>query len=125
VAIESAGTHGFHVGKAPDRRAEEAARRRGYAMADLRARQVGPADLATFDYVIAMDEANYASVEELTDGASRARLVLLMDYVEDAPRRDVPDPYYGGPNGFEEVLDLVEAASDAVIAALRRDHGLA
>ncbi len=124
IAIDSAGTHGFHVGKGPDRRAQEAARGRGYAMADLRARQIAREDLATYDYVIAMDEANLEDVQRLADCASRARVTRLLDFLGEPPQRDVPDPYYGGPNGFEEVLDLVEAASDALLERVRRDHGL-
>ncbi len=124
IAIDSAGTHGFHVGRGPDRRAEEAARARGYAMADLRARQIEAEDLATYDYVIAMDEANLEDVQRLADRASRARVARLLDFLSEPPQRDVPDPYYGGPNGFEQVLDLVEAASDALIERVRRDHGL-
>lgn len=124
IDIDSAGTQGFHVGRGPDQRAEEAARARGYAMGDLRARQVEAEDLATCDYVIAMDEANLEDVRRLADRASRARITRLLDLLTDPPRRDVPDPYYGGPNGFEEVLDLVEAASDALIERVLRDHGL-
>jgi len=124
IAVDSAGTHGFHVGRGPDQRAQEAARARGYPMADLRARQVDAGDLATYDYVVAMDEANLEDVQRLADRASRARVVRLLDFLSEPMRRDVPDPYYGGPNGFEEVLDLVEAASDALLERVRRDRGL-
>lgn len=124
IEIDSAGTHGFHVGQPPDRRAEQAARARGYTMADLRARQVEPQDLVGFDYVVGMDGANHRDLERLAGEASRARVARLLEFLDEDAPRDVPDPYYGGPNGFEEVLDLVEAASDALLDYVRRRHAL-
>lgn len=128
IEVDSAGTHGFHVGQAPDRRSTEAAARRGYDLTDLRARQVEAADLTTFDYVLAMDGGNLAMLQALmsTGGVSapRARLGLLLDFVEDVAGEDVPDPYYGARNGFEEVLDLVERGAEQVLARVRQQHGL-
>ena len=124
IRIESAGTHGFHVGHGADRRAQEAARRRGYAFDDLRARQIEPGDLARFDYVLAMDRDNLAHVEGMREAGGGAEVALLLDYTSDFAGRDVPDPYYGALNGFEEVLDLVEAGTDALLAHLRERHGL-
>lgn len=128
IEVDSAGTHGFHVGQAPDRRSAEAAARRGYDLSDQRARQIEAADLGTFDYVLAMDGGNLAMLQALmsTGGISapRARIGLLLDYVEDAAGQDVPDPYYGARNGFEEVLDLVESGAEQFLAHLRRQHGL-
>lgn len=125
IRIDSAGTHGFHVGHPPDRRSAEAARGRGYEIGDLRARQVEEADLARFDYVLAMDSENLRMLEALLPaGQRRAELGLLLDYAAEIADREVPDPYYGAVNGFEAVLDLVEAGSDALLAHIRRRHGL-
>ncbi len=128
IEVDSAGTHGFHVGQAPDRRSASTAARRGYDLSDLRARQVEVADLGAFDYVLAMDEGNLAMLQALmsTGGtnAPRARIGRLLDFVEEAPGQDVPDPYYGANNGFEEVLDLVETSAERLLAHLRHQHGL-
>jgi protein-tyrosine phosphatase len=112
------------VGQSPDRRAQEAALERGYPMSDLRARQVGVEDLTAYDYVLAMDEANYRDLQVLVSPATTARVERLLDYLSDEPETEVPDPYYGGVNGFERVLDLVEGASDALLEHLRHVHRL-
>lgn len=125
ILVESAGTHGYHVGHGPDRRALDAARYRGYEFDDLRARQVEGADFDRFDYVLAMDRDNLAVLERLGAGSSgRARIGLFLDYSPDLAGREVPDPYYGAMNGFEEVLDLIEAGADSLLAHLRRQHGI-
>lgn len=124
VAIDSAGTHDFHVGRGPDRRAYEAARERGYALDDLRARQVDAADLDRFDYVLAMDRDNLAILQRLRGAGARAEVALFLDYAPELAGREVPDPYYGARNGFEEVLDLVEAGAEGLLTHLRRRHGL-
>ncbi|WP_067562122.1 low molecular weight protein-tyrosine-phosphatase [Halofilum ochraceum] len=123
VLVESAGTHDYHVGHGPDRRALEAARDRGYEFDDLRARQVEAADFHRFDYVLAMDRDNLAILDRLGSGGSaRAEIGLFLDYSPDLAGREVPDPYYGAMNGFEEVLDLVEAGADSLLTHLRRQH---
>lgn len=125
ILVESAGTHGYHVGHEPDRRALDAARDRGYEFDDLRARQVEAADFERFDYVLAMDRDNLAILERVgSDGGGRAEIALFLDYSPDLAGREVPDPYYGAMNGFEEVLDLVEAGADSLLAHLRRQHGI-
>ena len=125
VAVDSAGTHDYHVGSAPDRRAREAASGRGYDLSDLRARRVEADDLAAHDYVLAMDAANLAVLESLGRSAGgAAEIGLLLDYADTPGGRDVPDPYYGGANGFEEVLDLVEAASEGLLRHIRARHGI-
>lgn len=125
VRVESAGTHGYHVGAKPDRRARTAALERGYEFDDLRARQVETADFERFDYVLAMDRDNLAMLERLGSGeGGRAEIALFLDYSPDLAGREVPDPYYGAMNGFEEVLDLVEAGADSLLAHLRRQHGI-
>lgn len=124
VAVDSAGTHDYHVGSAPDRRAQEAARGRGYELSDLRARRVESQDLLVHDYVLAMDRANLAILEPMAGPDCRAEIGLFLDYADGPAGRDVPDPYYGGVNGFEEVLDLIEAASDGLLGRLRARHGI-
>ena len=124
IEVDSAGTHGFHVGDAPDERAQAAAAARGYDLSGQRAREVEPADLHAFDFVIAMDRANHAVLESLAGSRARAELALLLDYVRGHEGGDVPDPYYGAINGFEEVLDLAEAAAEGLLEEVRRRHRL-
>ncbi len=119
IEVDSAGTHGYHIGAPPDPRSQQHATRRGYELGALRARQLVAADFEHFDLVLAMDGDNLALAERLCPTAQRHRLKLLMDYAPLAGSPHVPDPYYDGDAGFEEVLDLVEAACDGLIAALR------
>lgn len=122
IEIDSAGTHDYHVGEPPDRRAQAAARRRGVDLSGLRARQLDADDFERFDLLLVMDERNHADALEIA-GARRGlpveRLRLFLDYAPGADTREVPDPYYGGAEGFERVLDLVEEASHGLLAALR------
>ncbi len=116
VQIDSAGTHGYHVGNPPDPRMREAAQRRGFPLTS-RARQVQAHDLQRFDLVLAMDRENLAIIETLDEGdASKrhAQLRLFSHYLGDDWPSDVPDPYYGGQDGFEYVLDMIEAACPAI-----------
>lgn len=122
--VDSAGTHGFHVGAPPDRRAREAAALRGYDLSGLKARQIEQGDLQVYDYVLAMDRHNLGMLEAMRgDNAVRAHLALLMDFAPGNEGTEVPDPYYGGVNGFEEVLDLVERGADGLIEHLRARIG--
>lgn len=118
VEVDSAGTHGYHAGSPPDERAIAAARRRGIDMTALRARRVIPADFERYDLVLAMDEQNYDELRRIAPKAQRERVRLFLDFAPQLQRRDVPDPYYGGATGFEEVLDLVEEAARGLLAAL-------
>lgn len=120
VEVDSAGTHGYHVGAPPDERSQEHALKRGYDLSTLRARKLEANDFARFDLVLAMDDDNLAHAQRLCPPAQRHRLQLLMDYAPHAGNPHVPDPYYGGAAGFDEVLDLVEAACDGLIASLAR-----
>jgi protein-tyrosine phosphatase len=115
VFADSAGTHGYHIGDPPDPRTADAARRRGYPMTGMFARKVSAADFRAFDLVLAMDEGHFRLLRRLAPPASHEKLRLFMDLVREATHRDVPDPYYGGPEGFDEVLDLVEAGIDALL----------
>ena len=117
--VDSAGTAGYHVGEPPDVRAQEAARRRGYDMSSLRARVVEPADFERFDLILAMDRSNLAVLRRRAPATWHERIRLFLEFAPDLGTLEVPDPYYGGPNGFEEVLDLVEAASRGLLNHLR------
>lgn len=119
IEIDSAGTHDYHVGDPPDARAIAAAARRGVDLSPLRARQLEAADFERFDLVLAMDDRNVRDALAFAPVHARERLRLFLDYAPGAPLREVPDPYYGGPSGFEEVLDLVEAASRGLLDTLR------
>ena len=127
VDVDSAGTHGFHVGAPPDSRAQAAAARRGYEIGKLRARKVVAEDFQRFDLLLAMDADNLAELQELAAPELRSRARLFLDFSSSMPGTDVPDPYYGGPVGFERVLDLVEEAVEGLLrelpnlAADRRD----
>jgi protein-tyrosine phosphatase len=115
VFADSAGTHGYHVGEPPDPRTRATAQRRGYPMAGMFARKVSAADFRAFDLVVAMDEGHLRLLRRIAPAGDSEKLRLFMELVRDAAHRDVPDPYYGGPNGFDEVLDLVEAGIDALL----------
>ena len=119
VEVDSAGTADYHVGSPPDRRAITHGERRGLAMKALRGRQVTAADFDVFDIVFAMDEHNLANLERLRPAGSRAQLALFMSCAPEAGVREVPDPYYGSAEGFERVLDLIDAASAGFLASLR------
>lgn len=120
LEIDSAGTAGYHVGELPDQRTRQAAARRGYDLSALRARVVEPDDFEHFDLILAMDRENLRSLEGRAPAHARDRLRLFLEFAPEAGVTEVPDPYYGGPNGFEDVLDLIEAASRGLIEHLRR-----
>ena len=120
ITVDSAGTGGYHVGQPPDPRARAAARRRGIEIGRARARQATAADFRAFDYVLAMDRDNHAHLARLCPPGEERRLGLFLDYAPEFGRDDVPDPYYGGGGGFEEVLDLIEAASRGLLDHIRR-----
>ncbi|NJA06378.1 low molecular weight protein-tyrosine-phosphatase [Methylomonas sp. MED-D] len=118
--IDSAGTHAYHVGDAPDLRAQKAARDRGVELKHLRARKVSAADFAHFDHILAMDSENRESLTELCPPDHRHKIRLFLEYAPHLLEHEVPDPYYGGSYGFERVLDLVEQASEAFLESLRQ-----
>jgi protein-tyrosine phosphatase len=120
IRADSAGIGNWHVGSPPDRRAIQAANRRGYDLTALRARQVELADFARFGWILAMDHANLRELEALRPQEFPGHLGLFLDLAPELGVREVPDPYYGGPEGFEHVLDLVETASAALVERLRR-----
>ena len=122
ILIDSAGTHDYHIGEPPDRRAQQAAQQRGYDMSGLRGRQVEEGDFHRFDYVLAMDQANLAILQRLAPPSGDAQLRLFLDYARHHAEREVPDPYYGGADGFERVLDMVEDAAEGLLQHIRRWH---
>ncbi|KAF0205034.1 MAG: protein-tyrosine, partial [Gallionellaceae bacterium] len=118
IHIDSAGTHDYHIGDAPDTRTLSAAKQRGYDMSQLRGRQVSADDFARFDYVLAMDEANLSILQSLRPHDARSHLGLFLEFAGHHCEREVPDPYYGGAQGFERVLDMVEDASCGLFVGL-------
>lgn len=127
IQADSAGTAAWHEGKAPDARSQQHARVRGYDLSALRARQVKVEDFADFDHIIAMDAANLADVKDLrlqAGESAKARLSLLLDHHPDLQGGDVPDPYYGGAEGFEQVLDQVETACTQLLRSLLKTQGV-
>jgi len=119
IEVDSAGTADYHVDSPPDRRSVAHGERRGLQMKHLRGRQVGREDFDRFDFILAMDDDNLANLQRIRPAGSHARLALLMSYAPQAGSREVPDPYYGGADGFERVLDLVELAADGFIDSVR------
>lgn len=119
VGVDSAGTHAYHVGEAPDPRSCRAAGKRGYDLSQQRARQVSAADFERFDLILAADRHNMTALRAISPPACRARLDYILAPLGKQPPQEVPDPYYGGPHGFDQVLDLIEAASDGWISQLR------
>ncbi|MBB1125125.1 low molecular weight protein-tyrosine-phosphatase [Thiospirillum jenense] len=120
IEISSAGTHAYHIGDPPDMRTQQVAQRRGVNLSNLRARRVRADDIKQFDYVVAMDQDNYRELQAICPDGYQQRLHLLLDFAPELGTREVPDPYYGGPGGFERVFDLVEAAARGLLAEVRR-----
>ena len=118
IRIDSAGTHAYHTGEPPDRRARAAALSRGYALDDIRARRVADEDFAEFDLIVAMDQHNLLNLKDRALEEASSELVLFLEY-SDSHETEVPDPYYGGVSGFERVLDLVEEASRGLLEHIR------
>ncbi|MCX7193098.1 MAG: low molecular weight phosphotyrosine protein phosphatase [Proteobacteria bacterium] len=121
ILIDSAGTHDYHIGHAPDLRSQRAAEQRGYNMSGLRGRQVEPLDFERFDYVLAMDKANLAILQYLAPRGCKKQVGLFLDFSRHHREREVPDPYYGGALGFEYVLDMVEDAAQGLLQHIRQD----
>ncbi len=121
VQVDSAGTHAWHAGSPPDHRSTVHAARRGYDLSTLRAREVVAADFDQFDLILAMDWDNLALLEERCPPDCRRKLGRLTEHCRHHDNPVVPDPYAGGPKGFEQVLDLVEDACDGLVALIRRE----
>ena len=118
IEIDSAGTHDYHVGDEPDRRAQQTAARRGYDLSKLRGRQVSDTDFSEFDYILAMDGHNLANLQRRCPQEHAHKLRLFLEFGHNTVQRDVPDPYYGGTQGFENVLNMVEDAAEGLLAEI-------
>jgi len=123
VLFDSAGTHAYHIGERPDPRAQEAARRRGIEIGRQAARRVEDRDFERFDYIVAMDRDNLAVLESRCPPTHRQKLALMLQYAPHLELDEVPDPYYGGPQGFERVLDLIEAAAEGLLQEILTRQG--
>ncbi len=118
LVIDSAGTHGYHAGHAPDQRSQAEAQKNGYDLSDIESRRVTEEDFYAFDLILAMDQDNLAHLRDMEPDDGRATLRLFLDYHPSRRGEEVPDPYYGGRAGFAHVLDLIEVAADGLLAEL-------
>ena len=120
VKVESAGTHAFHAGEAPDKRAQATAAKRGYDIADLRARQVEDIDFERFDLILAMDWDNLSLLQQTGPKKAHHKLQLLMRFATEHESATIPDPYYGAQQGFDQALDFIEDACAGLLEVARR-----
>jgi len=118
--IDSAGTGSWHVGKAPDRRAQAVAQQRGIDITRYRARQIIPQDFTAFDYLIAMDQQNLADLNQSRPRSSQSSIQLLLDFGEAMTDREVPDPYYGSTVDFELMFDLIEQGAAGLLNHIKK-----
>jgi protein-tyrosine phosphatase len=119
IEIDSAGTHDYHVGEPPDPRTVKAAARRGIDLTSLRARQVQDEDFERFDLILAMDRLNHATLLDRSAPEHHVRIRMLLEFAGETATVDVPDPYYGGAKGFDDVLDLVQSAADGLLGEIK------
>ena len=124
IEIDSAGTHAYHLGEPPDARASSAAARRGLDLTGLRARQATAEDFRTFDYILCMDRENQYHLQQAAPPEFTHKLRLFMEFATAADDLEVPDPYFGGPKGFERVLDMLEDAAQGLLQHIRTDHSV-
>lgn len=117
-SVDSAGTHAYHIGKQADIRSRQMALSRGIDLSNIRARKVMPSDFEHFDHILAMDTDNYNMLIEASPSKYHHKIKLFLDYAPEQNERDVPDPYFGGQNGFVHVFDLVEEASEGFYNAV-------
>ena len=122
IEIDSAGTHAYHIGEPPDRRSQATALRRGFDLSSQQARKVVEQDFEEYTYVLAMDRDNYANLSAICSPDLSHKIKLFLEHGQDMPETEVPDPYYGGANGFEHVLDLIEDASRGLLLHIRQHH---
>ena len=128
IMIDSAGTSNYHPGKAPDERSQRHALKRGYDLSSLRARQLKPQDFLEFDLILAMDHENLSNIQALLQQAQtayaasqiRAKIALMSEYDQNYPKQALPDPYYGGADGFERVLNQCESSSLAWVGIFKQ-----
>lgn len=120
ITVDSAGTHDYQVGRAPDNRAQEAARRRGYDLSSIRARQITLEDFEDFDLLLAMDSNNLGLLKCMCPFEYRSKIRLLMEYARTSKASVIPDPYSRGPKDFDKVLDYIEDACGGLVNVLSR-----
>ncbi len=123
ISTDSAGTHAYHIGSPPDQRAQSAASKRGIDLSTLRGRKVETEDFQQFDYVLAMDNSNFSNLQDVA-GKAVDNLFMFLNFSEKYSETEVPDPYYGGDQGFEHVLDLIEDASKGLLDDIRKKHNI-
>ncbi len=119
IEADSAGTHAYHIGKPPDQRAQTAAARRGVDLSAMRGRQATVEDFHEFDYILAMDWQNLSYLQDQCPEDLRYKVRLFMEFAPDYPNDEVPDPYFGGTNGFDRVLDMIEDAANGLLREIR------
>ena len=122
IEIDSCGTSDWHIGGPPDDRARAEAKSRGISLEDLRARQIAPSDFKTFDYVIGMDDQNIETLTAQCPKENIDKVRLFLSFAPTLNTREVPDPYYGGPDGFGDVFDMIGTASEGLFADIRTHH---
>jgi protein-tyrosine phosphatase len=118
LSVDSAGTLGAHAKQKPDHRAQKAGIARGYSFKGIKARKVTKTDFTQFDLILAMDNDNVSELKKVAPADLQHKIHLMLDFANEHEESQVPDPYYGGARGFDYVLDLVEAASDGILAKL-------
>jgi protein-tyrosine phosphatase len=122
IGVDSAGTHAYHVGEPPDPRSQSTASKRGISLKHLKARKAVSEDFKRFDYILAMDRDNYHGLEKICPIGSEYKLQLFLSYAPNLETDEVPDPYYGGPTGFDRVLDMIEEASNGLLQDIQLRH---
>lgn len=123
IQVDSAGTHAYHIGEPPDSRSQAAALVRGIDLSVQRARRIEAMDFEKFDYILAMDQVNLRDLLQQAKPQAHERIQLFMRFASRWNTDEVPDPYYGGSHGFEQVLDMVEDAAEGLLEHIRREHG--
>jgi protein-tyrosine phosphatase len=121
ITVDSAGTQGYHIGESPDERSVTSATARGYSLGGQAARRVLEQDFHKFDLVLAMDRSHLRHLTAMAPGDTYERVKLFLSYAPNAKVQEVPDPYYGGEKGFDEVIDLIESGSRGLLEAIQRD----
>ncbi|MCW8839400.1 MAG: low molecular weight phosphotyrosine protein phosphatase, partial [Gammaproteobacteria bacterium] len=122
IWVDSAGTHAYHVGETPDPRSQQTALRHGIDLSMQRARRVADEDFERFDYILAMDRDNFTILQRSAPVQHRHKLRMFLEFAPQMNEEEVPDPYYGGANGFDRVYDLVEAAAAGLLEEIRNRH---
>ncbi len=122
IMVDSAGTHAYHVGEPPDPRSQQTALRHGIDLSRQRARRVGLPDFETFDYILAMDRDNYRILMDSAPAEQQHKIRLFLEFAPQRSEEEVPDPYYGGPDGFDRVYEMVEAASNGLMTDIHHQH---